>query len=61
MTPKNVILTAIVLCAIIDLVVLILHGITFLIFVFVLIVLLILTLVTIKSERIFEDELKRTS
>jgi len=57
MTPKNIIFTAIVLCGMIDLVVFILEGVTFLIFTFVIVVLIILTIVAIASERRFENGL----
>lgn len=57
MTLKNITLAAIVLCGTMNLLALIFHGITFIIFTFVLVVLIILTMVTIRAERKFEDDI----
>ena len=57
MTPKNTILTTIVAVNILNLIVLMLNGVSFIMFTFIIVVSLILAVIAIKSEREFEDEI----
>ena len=59
MTPKNIILTTIVAVNILNLIVLMLNGVSFIMFTFIIVVSLILAVIAIKSEREFEDEIFR--
>ena len=57
LTPKNTILTTIVAVNILNLIVLMLNGVSFIMFTFIIVVSLILAVIAIKSEREFEDEI----